>query len=114
MALLTLAAVALSLALVALLGATHNAQATTRAHVRQAVVHHSASADASAATAESPAGESDAPGGPDVQSGNQSGPDTPDSADTASQSSEGEVSAPEADAPCGADTGGNCTGNCVQ
>lgn len=114
--LLALTGAVLALALAAMLGvASHSAQAKTRSHSRHAVTHHRASAAESPATTEAGSrSESDGPGGPNVQSGNQSGPDNQAGADTEKKSSEGETSGTEADGPGGANTGGNCTGNCNQ
>jgi hypothetical protein len=56
--------------------------------------------------------QSDGPGGANVQSGDQSTPDTPTEAN--GETNSGENNSAANDGPGGADTGGNCTGNCVQ
>jgi len=98
---------------VAMGAASQSAQAKTQHHARHAVHRaHARAADSSSTANELGAGTaSDGPGGPDVQSGNQSGPNDTTGPDTESKAtgSEGENATTESDGPGGPSS--NCVDN---
>jgi type II secretory pathway pseudopilin PulG len=111
---LTVAGVLLALALTAALAlAGPSAQAKTLGAHHHALRH--ARLQTNALRAETPQqgsqDQTDGPGDTNVQSGDQSAPDTPTEAN--GETNSGENSAAN-DGPGGADSGGNCTGDCVQ